>query len=102
MADDLLRNYRPGTPLAKTNVGRIVFMVIAGNVWFGGNAPIGVALHIHFAENEEISDGRIEGLSADQLAWFGQCAARNLDVDGKRYEVRVAKGGTLMATRRIN
>ena len=69
---------------------------------FGGNAPIGVALHIRYAENGEISDGRIEGLSADQLAWFGQCAERNLDVDGKRYEVCVATDGRFMASRRMD
>ena len=46
-------------------------MTIAANVWFGGNPPIGVALQIDYSENREISDGRIEGLSADQLAWFG-------------------------------
>ena len=77
-------------------------MIIAGNVWFGGGAPIKVDLHIHCAENGEVSDGRIEGLSADQLAWFDQCAERNLDVDCKRYEVRVARDGTFRTTRRIN
>lgn len=78
-------------------------MIIAGNdVWLGGNAPIGAALHIHYAENGEVSDDRIEGLSADHLARFDQCAERNLDVDGKRYEVRVATDGTFRTTRRIN